>query len=128
MMKIFLPLLLVVAISCKNSESSKSPSISADEIISTQLGEKYERKDQGDYSLCYTVTKSTSKRTTALVVNIKTGKIVYGPEKLNADIEWDSDTMLKIKEYPEVIVDKTSTDTYTYYYDIIQQKKVSNKL
>lgn len=128
MIRIILPLLLVVAISCKNSESSKSQPISVDDIVLAELGQKFERKDKGDHSLCYTINKSTSKRKTAVVVNLKTGKIVYGPEKLNADIDWFSDTQLVIREYPEVIKDANSTDTFTYYYDIIQQKKVSDKL
>ena len=86
-------LIIIIALSCKNSESNTSQTISVDEIAATQLGQNFERKDNGDYSLCYSVDKST-KRKTAIVVDQQTGKLVYGPKKINADIDWFSATRL----------------------------------
>lgn len=117
-----------MVISCKNTENKKSQPMAISEIVTTQLGEKFERKDRGEFALCYSLNKTSSKGKTIIVVNMTTGKVIYGPEKLNADVEWSSDTQLLIKEYPEVIQDKNSSETYAYYYDIIEQKKVSEKL
>lgn len=90
-----------------------------------QLGEKYERKDNGDLALCYSMENEISKWKNVVVINKKSGELIYGPQKLNADVDWHSEDRLIIKEYPEVIKDKNSTSTFTYYYDLVAKKRIS---
>ena len=115
--------LLFIA-SCKSSESESKQTQSVEDIISKQLGTSIERKDNGDLALCYSKNKSLDKWKTVLVINHKSGEIIYGPKKMNADVDWHSENMLRIKEYPEVIQDQNSTNSFVYYYDLISQKKM----
>lgn len=124
-MRIIVPLLIIVLFSCKNSEKSTSGSPSIEKVAISQLGETYERKDNGDLALCYSAENDIGKWKNVVVINMKNGELIYGPQKLNGDVDWHSKDRLIIKEYPEVIKDKTSTSTFTYYYDLITKKKVS---
>ena len=124
-MRIIVPLLIITLFSCKNSEKSTANQISIDKVVAEQLGKNFERKDNGDFVLCYSVENGVSRWKNIVVINKTNGELVYGPEKLNADVDWHSKDRLIIKEYPEVIQDKTSTNTFTYYYDLIAKKRIS---
>lgn len=120
-------LFLVALLGCKNSQGNLSP-ISVDEIAKQEIGDDFERIDRGDFSLCMSISKSISeKRKTVLVVNKTNGDIQFGPERMNADVHWHTDTQLVIQEYPEVIQDKNSSKTFVYYYDILLKKKIEAK-
>ena len=125
MSKIFI--LFVLFFSCKNSESNNSQVLSVNEIALGKLGEKFERKDNGDYSLCFTSEESGSGWKNTIVIHKKNGELVYGPKKINADIDWFTKSRLIIREYPEVIENKNSTNTFIYYYDLLADKRVEAK-
>lgn len=124
-MRIIVPLLTIALFSCKNSEKSVSQDASINKVVVEQLGANFERKDNGELTLCYSVENAISKWKNVIVINKKSGELIYGPKKLNADVDWYSKDRLIIKEYPEVIQDKTSTSTFTYYYDLIAKKRIS---
>lgn len=128
-MKNILLLALALFFSCKNSQVSTAEEISIDAIAKKELKTAYERKDLGEYSLCYSVSKMpTEKRKTVVVINNTNGLVLFGPKSMNADVDWHAEGRLIIKEYPEVIKDKNSDETFTYYYDVLKKKKVSTKL
>lgn len=110
--------------SCKNGEKSTSR-LSVDEIAIAQLGKNYERKDNGTLSLCYSVDRAGNKRKNVVVIDTENGALLFGPQKLNADVGWFSEKRLIIKEYPEVIKDQTSTNNFTYYYDLVAKKRIT---
>ncbi len=116
--------MVVVVFACKSNEKSTAQTISIEKIATTQLGAKFERKDNGDLSLCYSLENEISKWKNVIVIDRSSGELIYGPKKLNADVDWHSTEQLVIKEYPEVIEDKTSNSTFTYYYDLIAKKRI----
>ena len=127
---------LIVLMSCKNSQQTPSnsqqqpnelPEVQA--VIVEKLGEKFNQIERGDLSLCFTIDKKAMTNwRTFLVINHKTGAIIYGPKKLNAKISWHSDRKLLIKETPEVIKDKGSTETFKYIFNLDTQEKESSNL
>ncbi|MDW3192496.1 MAG: hypothetical protein R8G66_09025 [Cytophagales bacterium] len=118
---------LIVLMSCKGSEKGQQQDINPRDVIIEQLGNKFEKIDRGDLSLCFTVNKQTlTNRKTVLVINNKNAAIIYGPEKLNAKVSWHSDRKLLIQETPEVIQDKQSSNTTSYIFNLDTKEKESN--
>ncbi len=129
MFKQTLLIALIVLISCKNSQQTSQEYPDVSDVIIEKLGTKFEKIDRGDLALCYTSDKKElTNRRTVLVINTKTSKILYGPEKLNAEVKWHSDRKLLIKETPEVIGDKQSSNTHAYIYNLDTNKKESINL
>ena len=89
------------------------------------MGSNFERKDNGTLSLCYSTDKVGSKWKSVVVINNENGKLIYGPLKLNADVSWHTEERLLIKEYPEIIKDPNSTNSFTYYYDLVMKKRIT---
>lgn len=96
-------------------------------LLEETLGDSYEKVDQGTLSLCFTVDKKNmSSWKTILVIDMSSSEIIYGPKKLNAKVSWYADRKLLIKEYPEVIEDKQSTDSFSYIFNLDTKEKESN--
>lgn len=118
---------LIVLVSCKGSQKPPIQDKSPRDVIVEILGNKFEKIDRGDLSLCFTVDKQTlTNRKTVLVINNKTAAIIYGPEKLNAKVSWHSDRKLLVQETPEVIEDKQSSDTNSYVFNLDTKEKETN--
>lgn len=127
MLKQTLLITLIVLMSCKNSQQAPQEAPDVRDVIVEKLGSKFEKIDRGELSLCYTTDKKTlTNWRTVLVINTETSTILYGPEKLNAKVSWYADRKLLIKETPEVINDKQSSDTYTYIFNLDTNQKESN--
>ena len=120
---------LIVLMSCKGSQKGQQQELNPRDVIIEQLGNKFEKIDRGDLSLCYTT--DTANRTswkTVLVINNKSSEVIYGPERLNAEITWYTDRKLLIKEKPGRIEEQYSTETYSYIFNLDTQKRESNDL
>ncbi|MFZ9044643.1 MAG: hypothetical protein ACO2ZZ_02180 [Cyclobacteriaceae bacterium] len=124
MIQKFLFLCLLFVFGCKNSKQVTSEIIDYSQTIIDNLGNSYEKVEREGLLLCYTADKknSTSWRT-VLVLDTTNGKLVYGPEKLNARVSWHSNRKLLIQESPEVISDKQSSESYNYVFDIDTKQK-----
>lgn len=119
-------LCLFLVCSCKTSESnSKSSAIAVDKIAKENLGDSFERTDKGKFALCVTPSDNQRNWRTVVVINTETGELTYGPERMNADVSWHSETQLRIREYPERIEDVSSSDTFMYIYDLIEKRKIT---
>ena len=124
MNKLFL-LLTVVCMACQSQKASTS---NLDAKADSILGQAYERLDNEDYVLYVTKEDVSTTRKTFLVLSQSSGEVVYGPQKLSGNVSWHTNSVLKIQEYPEVIQDRQSKDTFTYYFDVItKQRKELNE-
>lgn len=118
MYKVLLAFLFISFLSCKGSKSVTTGQ-SLDEEITKHLGAEYERVDQGSLALCYTSPEYIgSERKTAIVIDTLTLEILYGPEKLNAIIQWSDEAVLSITQIVGVLKDKKSSDAEIRYVDL----------
>ncbi|SNS44806.1 hypothetical protein SAMN05421640_0185 [Ekhidna lutea] len=115
----FILICILCFFSCSVQKNSTDP---FDKTLQEELGENFSRIPQGEYVLCRSDGK-LSQHKTFLVYKKSSEEIIYGPIKLNGDINWASSTELLIKEYPEVIENKQGSSTYTYYYNLLTGKK-----
>ena len=119
---------LLVFFSCKNAKNVSQDSINYTNVIEQHLGNNYERADRLHLALCYTVDKKNMTNwRTVMVIDTTNAAILYGPEKINGKISWHEDRKLLIKETPEVIKDKQSTETYSYIYNLDTKEKESSR-
>lgn len=126
-MKNILVLLLVGLLSCKTAKNESDQNINVDQIATDLLKEKYDRSDKGDFALFYTSDKTPGISTrNVLVLSISSGEPVYGPLKLNGDVDWHDENILKINEYPGVIEDANKKPEGPYYYNVLTKKKFSD--
>ncbi|MFK7952545.1 MAG: hypothetical protein AB8B73_06835 [Ekhidna sp.] len=123
MKNIFL-ILLVGLLSCKTSKKSSDQPVDIDQIANELLKEKGERSDMGDKALFYTTNKTPGVLTrTFLVLSITDGKTIHGPQKLNGEVEWSEENILRVNEYVGVIKDANQKDDNGYYYNVLTKKK-----
>ncbi|WP_370088285.1 hypothetical protein [Ekhidna sp.] len=87
------------------------------------LGKDFKKAERGEYVLCQSALDLSNPYKTFLVYHSNSNEVVYGPKKLNADIEWESDSELIIREYPETIQNKQDGEKSIYYYNLITGKK-----
>lgn len=107
--------------SCKNQE--KSPTKSIQEAIQSHLGEKYEKSEKDLFALYHAELANGYIR--FLILDGTNQKITYGPTEINGMVTWSNDSTLKVQETPEVITDKNTQQSFSYYIDAQTGKKTT---
>lgn len=126
-MKNILLLLLAGLLSCKSAKDKTSQEVNLDNIATNVLLEKFERSDKGDYALFYTIQKTPGVLIRdVLVLSKVSGEVVYGPKRLNANVSWHEENILKIEEFVGVVENPNEKDKGPHYYNILTQKKSFN--
>ena len=118
--------LLILIIACKSSDQAAKSRPEIDSIIEANLGSKYERIDRGEMALCQSIDVETNGTwRTILVVDLVTGQLIHGPERVNGVVSWHTDGQLLIREFTEVIRDKQSGSEGGYIFDLKTKQRVS---
>ena len=124
-MKFYLILLLFL-ITCQPTKKNLNPphDVNHEMLIEEKLGGKPEYLANANrvYLLCRKIDKARPGKVSFLVYHLPDQKIIYQEQLENGQVEWESDTVIKItkalgnrtEDYPE--------GYRIYYYDVIKKK------